>query len=315
MNVDNYRRFLETIGHRVIASPSSHWSDVARWFYESIPPSRIITPDQSEINTLFRQHCVIGLKYCAPCDYVGKSSWIYICQDRDYDLKSLHRKMRNKVRQGLRNCNVRPVSFEYLRDHGIPLNQDTLKRQGRDDPMFSQMARWVRLCQAGQQTEGADAWGAFVGNQLAAYMITFAVEGYANILYQMSRTDLLDSRANNVLAFVATQEMLASPDIQCVSYGQASIRGLPGLEEYKVRLGYKKRPIRHVIVLHPFIRAIALSRIGDVLLAGLSQVFTDHDLVKLLNGTVDIARQSVRAGIPPKPDGGRLRSERKQGET
>jgi hypothetical protein len=292
MNAENYRRFLAAIGHRIIASPSGYWSDVARWFYESIPPSRVMTFDRAEINALFRQHRVIGLKYCAPQDHVGKPSWIYIRQDKDYDLKSLHPKMRNKVRQGLRNCTVRPVSFEYLRDHGMPLNLDTLERQGRDDPLFSQPAGWARLCQAGQQIEGAGAWGAFVGDQLAAYMITFVTDGYYNILHQMSRMDLLKTRANNALAFVATQEMLASPGIQAVSYGQASIRELPGLQEYKVRLGYEKRPMRHVVVLHPLLGSIFLSRGGDALLGALNRLFPDHDVLKRLNGIVDIARQS-----------------------
>jgi hypothetical protein len=104
---------------------------------------------------LFRQHHAIGLKYCAPRESVGKRSAIYICQGKDYDLKSLHPKMRNKVRQGLRNCAVRPITFEYLHDYGMRLNRDTLKRQGRDDLTFSQSARWERLCQAGQPIEGA----------------------------------------------------------------------------------------------------------------------------------------------------------------
>lgn len=204
--------------------------------------------------------------------------------------------MRNKVRQGLRNCTVRPVSFEYLRDHGMPLNRDTLNRQGRDDPTFSQPARWARLCQAGRHIKGAGAWGAFVGEQLAAYMTTFFINGYSNILHQMSRTDLLASRANNVLAFVATREMLASPGIQGVSYGQASIRGLPELERYKVRLGYEKWPMRYVVVLHPLVRSILLSRAGDALRGGLNRLFPDHDVLKQLNGTVDIVRQSQDAG-------------------
>jgi hypothetical protein len=296
MNLENYRRFLQAIGHRVIASPSGYWFDISRSFYESIPPFHIIVPSQTEIDALFRQHSLIGLKYCSPSDHVGKPSWIYICRDEDYDLKSIHTKMRNKVRQGLRNCAIRPIDFEYLHDHGMPLNRDTLKRQGRDDSTFSQQAQWTRLCQAGQQVEGAGAWGAFVDSQLAAYMITFTINGYSNILHQMSRTDMLASHANNALAFVAAREMLASPGIECVSYGHASIRELPGLEEYKVRLGYEKRPMRYVVVLHPLLRSILLSRAGALLLASLNRIFPGHDVLRRINGIVGIARHSLDAG-------------------
>jgi hypothetical protein len=297
MNAENYRHFLNAIGYRVITGPAGNWFEINRSFYESIPPFRVISPDRSELDTLLRQHRAIGLKYCAPEDHVGKPSWFYVCQDKNYNLKSLHPKMRNKVRQGLRNCTVRPISFEYLRDHGLSLNRDTLERQGRDDLTFSQPDGWARVCRAGQQTEGAGAWGAFVGDQLAAYMITFITDDYYNILYQMSSEDFIPTRANNALAYTATQEMLATPGIKGVSYGQASIRGLPGLEEYKVRLGYEEWPMRYVVILHPLLRPFLLGQVGDVLLGGLNRLFPDHDVVKRINGIVDIARQSRDAGL------------------
>ena len=297
MNAENYGRFLEAMGHRVISSPSGHWYDINRSFYESIPPFRVISPDRSELDRVLRQHRAIGLKYCAPQDHSGKPSWFYVCEDADYDLTSLHPKMRNKVRQGMRKCTVRPIDFEFLRDRGLPLNRDTLERQGRDDPAFSQLDDWARVCQAGQQTEGAGAWGAFAGEKLAAYMITFITGDYFNILHQMSSTELIKTRANNALAFVATQQMLATPGIKGVSYGQASIRGLPGLEEYKVRLGYEERPMTYVVILHPMLRPLLLGRAGDVLLAGLNRFFSDSDIVKRINGVVGIARQSLDAGL------------------
>ena len=297
MNVENYREFLQAIGHRIITSPSGHWFDISRSFYESIPPVRLITPEAEDLKALFRQHPVIGLKYCGPVDGRGKQSWIYICRETDYDMKTVHRKMRNKVRQGLANCEVRPVSFQYLRDHALPLNQDTLNRQGRHDPMFAESAQWARLCQAGQEIEGAIAWGAFVESELAAYLIAFVIDGCSNILHQMSRTDLLDSKANNALAFVVTREMMASSHIQAISYGHASIRGLPGLEEYKVRLGYEKWPMRYVVVLHPLIRSLLLNRLGDALLSHLSRFLPDQDVLKRIDGIVDIARESREARL------------------
>jgi hypothetical protein len=292
VNVENYRSFLEAIGHRVITSSSGHWFDISRAFYESIPPVRLIAPDREELMTLFRQHPIVGLKYCAPPSSLGRLSWIYLCRDSDYGMQTVHRKMRNKVRQGLGNCTVRPISFEYLHDHGMQLNRDTLSRQGRRDPMLTEPARWARLCQAGQRIAGACAWGAFVDGELAAYLIAFVINGCSNVLHQMSRTDLLDSKANNALAFLATRETIASPDIRAISYGHASIRGLPGLEEYKVRLGYEKWPMRYVVVLHPLIRFVLLNPLGDQLLGLLNRLLPGHDVLRRVDGILDIARES-----------------------
>ena len=301
MDVENYRRFLEAIGHRIIVSRSGYWFNISRWFYESIPPFRVIAPDQAEINMLLRKYHVIGLKYCTNQNNGGKPSAIYLCQGKEYDLKNLHPKMRNKVRQGLRNCSVQPITFDYLHDHGVQLNQDTLIRQRRDDPILCQPDRWASLCQAGEEIEGAETWGAFVNGQLAAYMITFIIDGYSNILYQMSKTDFLASRANNALTFVATQAILNYPGIQGVSYGHASIRELPGLEEFKTRLGYKKWSVNYMVVLHPLVRFMLMNRIGDTMLTGMTRLLRDDDVLRRITGIVDIAKYSQIPSFGSEP--------------
>jgi hypothetical protein len=298
MNTENYMKFMKAIGHQIISSSSGYWYDVNRSFYECMPPFKIISPLNSEVNGLFRKHFMVGIKYCAPQEKMGKLSWIYMCEEKEYDLKSVHPKMRNKVRQGMRNCAVRPITFDYLYDHGMALNRDTLVRQKRKEPLFTKQKLWERLCQAGKEAEGAGVWGAFVKDQLAAYMITFQINEYGNILHQMSKTDLLFSHANNALGFVATKEMLASSEIETVSYGQASIRHLPGLEEYKVRLGYKKVPMRYVVVMHPVIRAFVLSHVGNRVLGKMKKRYPENDLLKQISGIFDIARQSIMHGYP-----------------
>jgi hypothetical protein len=128
-------------------------------------------------------------------------------------------------------------------------------------------------------------------------MITFRINEYINILHQMSKTDLLASHANNVLGFLATKEMLASSEIETVSYGQASIRQLPGLEEYKVRLGYFKKPMRYVVRLHPLVKSIILGKLSNKVLAALKRQFPEQDILKQITGIVDIALQSQGAKL------------------
>jgi hypothetical protein len=293
MNEKNFTRFLEAIGHRVITSSSGHWFDISRGFYEYLPPYRLIVPDQEEIDGLFREFRVFGLKYCAPCRTLGKPSWIYLCRRTDYDIKIIHPKMRNKVRQGLRNCEIRPMTFDELFAQGMPLNLDTLQRQKRDDPLFSNLGRWTQLCRAGTDIPGTSAWGAFVDGALAAYMIIFFIGEYANILFQMSRTALLSSHANNALTFVATRELLSNGQVRCVSYGHASIRELPGLEEYKTRLGYEKAPMHYVVYLHPLVRPVFLNPLMDFLLDRLLHHSPRNDFLRQTRGILDICQYSL----------------------
>lgn len=293
MNLDRLGQFLELTGHDIIESPSSLWCEIVPMFYESIPFYQTINPCQDEIDTLFRSRPMFGIKYRMREGNSGRRGCIYVCADKEYDLKALHPKMRNKVRQGLKNCAVQAIGFEDLYEHGFPLNMDTLKRQTRDDATFSQRSEWARFCEAGKRVDGASAWGAFVSDGLAAYMVTFITGQYCNILHQCSRTELLPTKANNALTYVVTKEMLSSSTIDYVSYGQSSIRGdQAGLDEYKTRLGYKKRLINFVVVLHPLLKPLLIGRLGDAVLGSLSRIARDNDFLKRVRGIVDIAKQS-----------------------
>jgi hypothetical protein len=117
------------------------------------------------------------------------------------------------IRKVLRSCRVCQIDFAYLYTHGMSLNRDTLIRQKRSHSIFSYPGRWKRYCRAGSYVEGALTWGGFVGDELAAYMVAFIIDGYSNYLNQMSRIDLLPLRPNHALTYVATKEMLSRSDI------------------------------------------------------------------------------------------------------
>jgi len=297
MNLDNFVQFMELTGHKVIYSENNTWCEMATLFYGSIPFYEPISPSRNEIDGLFRDHRVIGIMYRTHQREKGKQGYVYVCSEKPYTIDSLNPKMRNKVRQGLKNCVVREIDFEQLLGEGLSINRDTLKRQKRDDRTFSQSEKWAEFCKAGAKVKGASAWGAFVNSQLAAYTVTFITGEYSNILYQFSRNDLLHTKANNALSFVMTKELLDHSGIKSVSYGQSSIRGNQlGLDEYKTRLGYQRLHVKYVVNLHPLVDIIITRGLGYRALDITKKLTPDNDLVKRVWGIVDIARESCFDG-------------------
>jgi hypothetical protein len=292
MNVESYREFLERMGHRVIESESGYWFNAGPRLYESIPPFALISPSEEEVRYLFQRHRMIGIKYYADVDNTGKSSFLYVCEDPSYDLNSLGRQTRRKIRKGLKECQVRQIDFAYLYAHGMLANRDTLTRQKRSDPTFDNPAGWKRFCQAAKQVEGALAWGAFVGDQLAAYTMAFTINGYSICLYQMSRTEMMPLYVNHALTHIATKEMLSLPGIHCVSQGHETIRDLPGLDIYKVRMGYKKRPLRQVVKFHPLAKPVMLSSVSRLALHRLRRWLPHNDPLLCAEGIINIAQRS-----------------------
>jgi len=293
MNVENFRLFLELQGRKVIESESGYWHDTGRSIYLSFPYHATIEPSKEEIEELFRKHRPLGLKYSTDKN-VGRPAALYVVRDKSYGPKDLHSMAKRGLKKGLRLCRVERIDFDYLREHGMPLNLDTLKRQGRDDPLFSRPDRWARFCEAGKRVEGASAWGAFVDGQLAAYQITFIIDDYCHVLHRMSRTKFLRCHPNEALDYTVIREMLSTPGIHCVSAGLQSILDLPGLDRYKLRMGYQKRRMNFVVVLHPLLEPLLLGRLGEGLLGVAGRLAPDNDALKRVIATVDIARWSRR---------------------
>ena len=297
MDIKNFRQFLQLTGHRVIDSESSVWCEMAPGFYESIPFYRCQNLSQTETRALFQSPRVLGLKYRVRPGIRGSKGCVYICDAKPYDLECLHPKMRNKVRQGLKCCQVKQIDFDCLHANGLPINHQTLARHNREDHLFSNPAHWARFCEAGKKVQGAIVWGSFYENQLAAYAVVFITGEYSNILYQHSRTDLMHTKANNVLSYIMTRELLSMPGISYVSYGLRSIRGeQPGLDEYKTRLGYEHSPVNYIVALRPILEHFLLNRTAYGLIDLMSKIYPDNDLLKRARGIVEIARDSYIPG-------------------
>jgi hypothetical protein len=238
---------------------------------------------------------VLGLHYSVEPGGQGKASHSYFVRDRDYDFKNLQPRIRSKTRRGLENCQVRPMSFDELQRLGMPLNLDTLARQRRDDPIFSDPDRWARFCQAGEQVEGAQAWGAFVSGELATYATLFQVGGVMSIVYQNSRTSLMKLHSNPALTFTVTQTMMRTPGVEAVCYGPKWLTTTKGLTEYKRHMGFDEEPVVFVVHLRPVVKRILLDWGGRPVIAALGRWLSDRDLYRQVQAVLDTAAASLES--------------------
>jgi hypothetical protein len=166
-----------------------------------------------------------------------------------YDLTALRKKARYDVRQGLENCHIQQISFQEMAHQGWKLQEDTLARQGRGKSMT--LEGWKRLCLAGHDLPGFEAWGTMINGKLGAAAITCRIEDWGYILYQQSLREYLPAKINNALTFVITKDMLARPEISHIHYGLHSLDAPASVDEFKFRMGYTPKPVRQRGVFHP----------------------------------------------------------------
>lgn len=255
MDVEAYAQFLGTQGMRSVKVGDHWWVEKQKFCLESIPPHKRIHLDPWEARSLFLRGFLVLRYTCEESE--GVQSAEYVCDETNYDLDSLDAKARNKVRQGLKNCIVRPLEFTELKAGGCEINRSVFQRQNRTGPAFLRdQPCWEQYLECCEKTSGVDAYGAFVNGDLCAYTLVVQVEDYAYTYHPFAKSSHLRFRPMNALIFWVSQQLLCTRGVRRVSYGLESLVSQPALEEFKSGMGFKSMPIGRRILLNPLARPL-----------------------------------------------------------
>ncbi len=254
MSAEHFSGFLAAIGHRVVRTESAYWYDASRGFFLSLPSHRLLEPTADELRAVMRRRLCLGVRFPAPLNGPGKRSYQIVCDRRDYGIDTLGANSRSKVRRGLKRCEVAPVSFAEIARQGRAANQDTLARQGRAAQLTD--ANWDRYWSAAATTPGMAGWGAFVRDELAAFLVTVELDDCVEFLLARSRSDCLDSYPNNALIFQVAEEMLVKRSVRQITFGLESLEPVGPLDQFKFSMGFRAEPLCQRVVFHPLVRAV-----------------------------------------------------------
>lgn len=252
-----YVEFLRALGHRVVQTSSGYWYDASRWFYLAAPPHRLYDPSDAELRRLLRRPLCLGARFAAPLSGPGKVSYQIVCDNPEYDLDGLSANVRSKVRRGLKRTRIEPVPFAVAAVAGRQAHEDTVARQGRDGVLAG--AQWERFWAAAAATPGMEAWGAWVGEVLAAFLVAVRFEDGVDFLLARSRNDELNAYPNNALIFEVAHEMLAHQKVPEITFGLEALEPVGPLDQFKFSMGFRPRPLRQRVVFHPVLHALLRS--------------------------------------------------------
>jgi hypothetical protein len=256
MNEDTYAEWLRRQGHLVVRTSSSFWHSESLGVYQALPYHWLIEPSEAELAELFTRHRAVAVRYSMPSGCrQGCASHSIVFEGGNYGFESLGYRTRKNVRRGLRNCTVEPMSFERLIDEGWELRLDTLDRQGRH--LKINCESWRKKYLDADNLNGFEAWGAFVSNRLAAYLVTFQMDDCIYIVEQQSHRDYLDLNVNNAITFVASQNAAARAGVRLLFYGLESLDAPGRVSDFKFHMGYTAKPIHQRVVFHPRLTVLA----------------------------------------------------------
>jgi hypothetical protein len=289
MNVEQLCEFHRRIGYSVIDNASSYWCGVNHLIHINVPRYQSINPPLAEVEALLLTHHLAAVRYSS-LEQQGKVGYLYLCEDKSYDLTKLSKRARRQIRKGLANCSVQEIDFDYLHAHGIPLNLDSIRRHGRDNPLYTRPERWAQFCDAGRRVEGARVWGAIVEGQLATYVVGFVVGDWVDLIVMMSRTDMWPLYPNHALIYSVTKELLSKPGVNHVGMGHSSLLDKPGIDLFKERMGFVPHEVNFVAVIHPWLRPFLLSGLGKGALMKVSHLVPQYEMLHRAAAVLEIAR-------------------------
>lgn len=251
--------FFRKIGCHVAQLDSGLWWSRGARIFEPVLMKGPTAISDSEISSLWKGGCLF-LRYPAALDQIGIPSYIYLVDDSNYDLDSLPHKQRKETKRSLRLSHVERIPISYIIKNGMDLIPDTYSRQRRfvDDSIISWWKKYFEFADCNILFE---AWGAFVGKELAAFRLDFTYRGgfYGEALF--NRQDLLKYQVMNALMFVSTRDVIRRPEIDHVSYGIRGIFGdAPSLNRFKESMGYRKIDILERIEVAPIVKPLLMSK-------------------------------------------------------
>jgi hypothetical protein len=253
-----FAHFLASTGHRVLHGAGAYWYDASSAFFLSLPSHRLLRPAADELREVMRNQPCAGLRFPAPLDGPGKLSYQIVCDTPAYELESLSANARSKVRRGLRRCEVVPVAFATIAAQGQAADRDTLARQGR--PVRLHGPAWTNFWESASATPGMEGWAAYVGGDMAAFLVSVQFEDCVEFLLARSRSDCFDAYPNNALIFHVAHEMLSTRGLRQVTFGLESLEPVGPLDQFKFGMGFRAAPLRQRIVFHPLVRAVLQRR-------------------------------------------------------
>lgn len=233
------------LGRRIHAHDGVFWEQTYPLYCKPVFEFRVIKPQSAKPGL---RHSVLGYSHQVSDPSMGNRSLSFMVLEEGeiegYDMSRLNAKKRNQIRKGMKHCEVQRITeVEPLLEAMREMNISQAKRQGRIDvpPEYyiEKADEWRKEIRATFAHTGYQWWGAFCGNELAAYMAILKVEGVVFIQVVKSHTAYLNQCPTDALYYVVLAGL--GQDAYC----NLIVNGGPGnqsLDHFKEQYLFKPKP-------------------------------------------------------------------------
>lgn len=256
MTLGDYVSMLSSQGTRVVHGRNdTFWIEHEFRALARTPEFITLPPCPGDVEAVLKYGWAAVASYnLEPDESHPANAWLYLCTDRTYSLERLSSPMRRNVRRGLSELRIAPLSPDQLLIHGAQAFCDTRNRVGLSD---GTQANFHRRFSSLAKCQAHVFLGAWKGDALAAFLSLTEVADWVSIEGCFSRTDLLNSRPNDLLMYTALSRYLLEEGRRLVSYGLSSAQAESNAETlhlFKTKVGFQAKPVHRAFEFHPLLR-------------------------------------------------------------
>ena len=286
--------FYRSQGVRSFTAGGLFWYSIGLRRFTTVPCNRHISLSTHDLSSIWSQGALF-VYFPSADNRPAFPGYIFVVEDKNYDLGSIKSgNRRHNIRRAFKHCTVERIPSELLVQKAEPLIQDTYCRHDRNWKN-SVLEKWRNYFRAAGSNPLFEAWGAFVSNELAAFLVEFTFRGGVHQDVQLSRNDLLKYYPVNALVFVSTQQAIARPGISHVSYGQRPVSGeRESLVSFKESIGYKKVPMRQRLEVNPVVKPVFSYPLSSILRAIAERYRHRSDYARIVAGLISTLRGQIK---------------------
>jgi len=230
------------------------WRKIRPFFYQ---PAHLLIELEPNVYYPKSLKAFIGYHHIVPKDCFSNA---FLCvmamlNVDDYSLELLSANKRSKIRRGFKKVQVKKIGcIKDLLIDGYKIYSSFYSRArwGRNKTDFRIFKCWIeRAFKLPKRIE----LGAYLDNQLIAFMFGHAVEDTGYLSYIASHSDYLKLYPNEVLVHAFLEICKRSPDVHKVVFGLKSLR--ESLNKFKRQHGFEEVTYPAYVKLNPIARGIA----------------------------------------------------------
>jgi hypothetical protein len=253
MDAAGLAAFYRRSGVRVARSESAWWYEAAPRFLLAIPSHRPLHLPDAEARDLIRREKLAGLRYICADEDGGRPSFQLVCDTPGYALEKLSANARSKIRRGLGRNEIRRVTGKELAAVAERAFVETMERQNRASA--AAVETWRRMLAAADDEPAVEIWTAWHEGQFACYLVCVRIDDVCEFFQARSSNPMLKHYPNNALIYTLTEEMLVRRGLREVTFGIESPEPVEELDQFKLQMGFRKKPVRQRVIFHGALKA------------------------------------------------------------